>query len=51
VTACHLMNLAFWHDAKFTWDPEKWEFTGDNAEIANKFRTRPRRAGYELPEA
>lgn len=50
VTACHLMNLAFWHDATFKWDPQKWEFTGDNAEEANKFRTRPRRKGYELPE-
>ena len=50
VTACHLMNLAFWHDATFKWDPQKWEFTGDNAEAANKLRTRPQRNGYELPE-
>ena len=51
VTACHLLNLAYWHDAKFTWDPQKWEFTGDNADVANKLRTRTRRKGYELPEA
>jgi predicted dehydrogenase len=51
VTACHLMNLAFWHDCKLNWDPQKWEFTGDNAEWANTLRTRPRRKGFELPKA
>ena len=49
VTACHLMNLAIWHDAKLNWDPEKWEFTGENAANANPLRDRPRRKGFELP--
>ncbi len=51
VTVCHLINLAYWHDTKLTWDPQKWEFTGENAEAANKLLTRVRRKGYELPEA
>jgi hypothetical protein len=51
VTACHLMNIAFWHDAKLTWDPQKWQFTGEFAEQANALRSRPRRKGFELPEA
>jgi predicted dehydrogenase len=47
VTVCHLVNLAYWHNRKMTWDPQKWEFPGD-AE-ANGWRDRARRAGYELP--
>jgi predicted dehydrogenase len=50
VTVCHLVNLAYWHDTKLQWDPQKWEFTGENAEWANTLRTRPRRKGFELPE-
>ncbi len=48
VTVCHLVNLAYWHGRKLTWDAKKWEFPGD-AE-ANGWRTRERRKGYELPE-
>jgi predicted dehydrogenase len=48
VTVCHLVNLAYWHGKKLTWDPAKWEFPGD--EEANGWRTRDRRKGYELPE-
>jgi predicted dehydrogenase len=51
VTVCHLLNLAYWNHAHLHWDPMKWEFTGDNAAEANGWRTRPRRAGYELPQA
>ena len=47
VTVCHLVNLAYWNHRKLRWDPQKWEFPGD-AE-ANKWRTRDRRKGYELP--
>ena len=47
VTVCHLVNLAYWHNRKLTWDPQKWEFPGD-AE-ANGWRSRERRKGYELP--
>jgi hypothetical protein len=48
VTVCHLVNLAYWHNKKLTWDPQKWEFPGD-AE-ANAWRDRPRRDPYQLPE-
>jgi predicted dehydrogenase len=50
ITACHIMNIAIWHDAKLNWDPQKWEFTGEFADAANALRSRPRRKGYELPE-
>ena len=50
VTVCHLVNLAYWHDTKLQWDPQKWEFTGPSAAEANKWRSRERRQGYELPE-
>jgi predicted dehydrogenase len=49
VTVCHLVNLAYWNDERLQWDPQKWEFTGSNADEANKWRSRERRAGYELP--
>jgi hypothetical protein len=49
VTVCHLVNLAYWHHRKMTWDPNKWEFPGD-AE-ANGWRTRERRDKYQLPSA
>lgn len=49
VTVAHLINLAYWHDATLYWDPQKWEFTGDNAKYANELRTRPQRKGFELP--
>ena len=48
VTVCHLINLAYWHHRKLTWDPHRWEFPGD-AE-ANAWRDRPRRGKYQLPE-
>jgi predicted dehydrogenase len=48
VTVCHLVNLAYWHGRKLTWDPQRWEFPGD-AE-ANAWRDRPRRAKYDLPQ-
>ena len=48
VTVCHLVNLAYWHNRKLAWDPQKWEFPGD-AE-ANAWRDRERRGGYQLPE-
>lgn len=47
VTVCHLINLAYWHHRKLTWDPQKWEFPGD--EEANSWRSRPRREKYPLP--
>jgi predicted dehydrogenase len=49
VTVCHLVNLAYWNGERMQWDPQKWEFTGSNADEANKWRGRERRSGYELP--
>jgi len=55
VAVCHLGNIAYVHGEEIgaktlKWDPQKWEFVGNDA--ANKFRDYPyaRRAGYELPK-
>ena len=48
VTVCHLVNLAYWHHRKLTWDPQSWEFPGDSE--ANGWRDRERREKYQLPE-
>jgi hypothetical protein len=51
-TCCHLLNLAYWNQARLHWDPKTWQFTGENAEKANReWRDRPRREGYALPVA
>ena len=47
-TVCHLGNLAYWNRRKMKWDPQKWEFPGD--EEANRWRDRERRGAYQLPE-
>jgi predicted dehydrogenase len=54
VAVCHLGNLAYLHAEELAgkslkWDPEKWEFIGNDE--ANKWRTYsyPYRAGYKLP--
>ena len=49
VTACHLMNLAYWNHKRLQWDPQKWEFTGNNAAEANKWIHREQRDPYKLP--
>ncbi|MAG94695.1 MAG: dehydrogenase [Planctomycetaceae bacterium] len=53
VAVCHLGNIAYTHGEELAgkslkWDPQKWEFVGNDA--ANKWRDYPyeRRAGYEL---
>ena len=47
-TLCHLINLCRKLGRRLQWDPKVERFIGD--EEANKFLTRPRRQGYELPE-
>lgn len=54
VAVCHLGNIAYLHakelgNKTLRWDPQKWEFVGN--EDANQWRDYPyaRRAGYELP--
>jgi len=49
VTVCHLVNLAYWHGKRMQWNPRTWEFTGENAAEANKWRDRERREKYQLP--
>lgn len=46
-TVCHLVNMAREIGRKLRWNPETEQFVED-AE-ANKFLSRPRRKGYELP--
>jgi hypothetical protein len=49
VSVCHMVNLAYWHNQKLNWDPQKWQFTGANAAEQNKWLWRERRKGFELP--
>ena len=55
VAVCHLGNAVYLHAEELggkslKWDPQKWEFVGNDE--ANKWRDYPypRRAGYELPK-
>ncbi|MBR4751485.1 MAG: Gfo/Idh/MocA family oxidoreductase [Thermoguttaceae bacterium] len=49
VSVCHLVNITRILNRPLQWDPEKEQFVNDDE--ANTYVTRPRRAGYELPEA
>ena len=49
ISVSHLANIAREVGRKLHWDPAKELFV-DDAE-ANKYLNRPRRKGYELPEA
>src|SRR6478672_5257070 len=49
ISVCHLVNITRELDRKLTWDPVAEKFVGDDE--ANKLLDRPRRAGFELPEA
>ena len=55
VAVCHLGNIAYLHAEELNgqslkWDPQKWEFVGNDK--ANQWRDYPypRREGYELPQ-
>ena len=55
VAVCHLGNVAYAHGDELAgkslkWDPEKWQFVGNDE--ANKWQDYPypRREGYELPK-
>jgi predicted dehydrogenase len=48
VTVCHLGNLAYWYHRPLKWDPQKWEFPGDDE--ANQWRDRERRGPWQLPK-
>jgi predicted dehydrogenase len=47
-TLCHLVNICRALGRKLRWDPKAERFVGD--EEADKLLSRPRRAGYELPQ-
>ena len=47
ISVCHLANIARWIGRRLKWDPVKELFIGDDD--ANKYVSRPRRKGYELP--
>jgi predicted dehydrogenase len=49
ISVCHLVNITRELNRKLTWDPVAEKFVGDDE--ANKLLDRPRRAGFELPEA
>lgn len=49
VSVCHLANIARAAGRSLRWDPVREQFIGD--EQANGYLDRPRRAGFELPEA
>ncbi|MBI1903367.1 MAG: Gfo/Idh/MocA family oxidoreductase [Planctomycetia bacterium] len=49
VTICHLANIARELRRPLRWDPAKEVFAGDDE--ANRLLDRPRRKGFELPEA
>ena len=46
VTICHLGNLALWNKRSLKWDPQKWEFVGDDE--ANGWRDREMRGPWKL---
>lgn len=46
VTACHLLNLAYWHRQPMKWDAKAWSFADAKQ---NEWLTRPARPGFELP--
>jgi predicted dehydrogenase len=47
VTIVHLGNLAYWNGRKLKWDPQQWQFVGDDA--ANTWLDRQRRDPWQLP--
>ncbi|MCR4414306.1 MAG: Gfo/Idh/MocA family oxidoreductase [Thermoguttaceae bacterium] len=48
ITVCHLANIARELGRRLQWDPQKEQFVGDDE--ADRYLSRPRRKGYELPE-
>jgi predicted dehydrogenase len=47
VTVVHLGNLAYWHGRRLRWDPQTWQFVGDDE--ANTWLDRERRDPWQLP--
>ena len=54
VAVCHLGNIAYLHAKELggrslKWDPQKWEFVGNDEANKRRDYPYPRRKGYELP--
>ena len=49
ISVCHLANIAREVGRKLRWDPETETFPGDDE--ANCYLDRPKRKGYEIPDA
>ena len=49
ISVCHLVNITRILNRPLQWDPAKEQFVNDDE--ANAYVDRPRRKGYELPEA
>jgi hypothetical protein len=49
IAVCHLANIARQLGRKLRWDPQTETFPGDDE--ASQCLSRPRREGYQLPEA
>ncbi len=45
IACCQLVNLAYWHDRGFSWDPDGWRLT----DADNSLQDYRRREGYPLP--
>ena len=50
-TLCHLATAARDLGRRLEWDPDKEKFVGDDEAARHISVTRPRRKGYELPDA
>ena len=48
IACAQLCNLGYWNHRRLRWDPNKWEFVGD--EEANGWRDYQRRKEYDLPK-
>ncbi|MBL8856476.1 MAG: gfo/Idh/MocA family oxidoreductase, partial [Planctomycetaceae bacterium] len=48
IAVCHLANITRWMERELTFDPTSERFI--DADDANVWNDRPRRAGYELPK-
>jgi predicted dehydrogenase len=46
VTVCHLGNICYWLNRPLRWDPNTWQFLGDDE--ANRWLDRPKRGNWTV---